>query len=224
MTTKKPAAQTQSSMGWLTVTAILLTTCVVWLSYSHFVQPPTARTESSAATSTLSAWAQNVTATTPAANTAASPASKPAAQPPASQLLEDETEERVESIDNLARRGSPNAVRAVLGALQDDDARVRSRALDAAVNAYVAIPENVLIDRAQADPSPDVRFLALAGIAARLDPAIPQIAAMDVETVRSIGTSALSDSSEEVRWQAQQLLTAIDAQQPSMTAEAPQVP
>jgi hypothetical protein len=70
-----------------------------------------------------------------------------------------------------------------------------------------------LIEHAQSDPSADVRFVALAGIAARIDPAIPQVEAVDPNTARAIGRQALSDASEPVRWQAQQILDALDAKQ-----------
>jgi hypothetical protein len=126
-------------------------------------------------------------------------------------LRDDNLEKRVAPVEALARSGDPGAAQAVLDALHDEDWRVRSRVIDAAVNAYVPIPENALLEHAQNDPSADVRFIALAGIAARIDPAIPQVGAVDPETARAIGRQALSDASEPVRWQAQQILDTLDA-------------
>lgn len=126
---------------------------------------------------------------------------------------DDNLEERVRPIEAAVYKRGSGAIKAVLVALEDDDWRVRSRALDAAVNSYLAIPEEVLIDRAQFDPSPEVRFLALSGVAARLDPPLPDVAAVDPANARAISSLALNDPSEHVRWQAQQILDTLDGTQ-----------
>lgn len=121
-------------------------------------------------------------------------------------------EERARSVEALVQHRGSAAVPAVLQALEDGDALVRSRALDAAVNFGLEIPEDVLIHRIQVDPSPEVRFIALAGLAALLDSHITgeARAVNDVE-VRAISELALNDPNSEVRWQAQQNLQALNA-------------
>jgi HEAT repeat protein len=156
------------------------------------------------------AWASAAIAVNPPSHQAA-PGPKAVAAKAVNASRDDNLEKRVEPVEALARRGDPEAVPAVLDALHDDDWRVRSRVIDAAVNAYVPIPESALIEHAQSDPSAEVRFGALAGIAARIDPAIPQVDAVDPGTARAISRQALSDASEPVRWQAQQILDTLDA-------------
>ena len=201
-----------------------LMTCLGWLTYSQLLQP--ARESTSAATPAqaahgsrtapgeeprrLHASTQDDSRDSGESSGSATPDRDPPKADPGTR--DDELEERVTAVENFARRGSSEAVPAVMEALRDDDSRVRSRALDAAVNGYVAIPEAALIEHAQSDPSADVRFLALSGIAARLDPAVPQVPAIDRSTARALSRVALSDASEEVRWQAQQILDALDAQ------------
>ena len=211
----------------------LLTLCVVWLFYSHgshrseIAEDATGSSSGMQRSSEQDSIENGSRSAAPHVPVAASAApvmqahvSKPSS--PASSALDDTLEERVAPLEALVRRGSSAAVPAVLDALRDEDWRVRSRAIDAAVNGYIAIPESALIEHAQSDPSPEVRLLALAGIAARIDPAIPQIGAIDAATARAIGQFALSDTSAEVRWQAQQVLDALDAGSSTMANEAPQ--
>jgi hypothetical protein len=136
------------------------------------------------------------------------------------EVAGDDFEERIRSIEAAVSRRESGAVSAVLMALEDDDWRLRSRALDAAVNSFIAIPEDVLIDRAQFDPSPEVRFLALSGLAARLDPPLPDLV-VDPASAGAISRLALNDPSEHVRWQAQQILDALDGTQGAMDSDQP---
>jgi HEAT repeat protein len=84
------------------------------------------------------------------------------------KLADPDPEERARSVEALVQRREPHSLDAVLQALEDGDALVRNRALDAAVNSGLELPEDRLIHLVQFDPAPEVRFLALAGLAARL--------------------------------------------------------
>jgi hypothetical protein len=120
--------------------------------------------------------------------------------------------ERARSVEALVQQRGSAAVPAVLQALKDADALVRGRALDAAVNFGLEVPEDVLIHSIQVDPSPEVRFIALAGLAALLDPHLRgEGRVVDNAEVRAISELALSDPNSEVRWQAQQNLQALNA-------------
>jgi len=195
-----------------------LVICLGWLTYSRLLHgsDESADAAVSAAVHTnnpLRVASGTSASTSPPRATHDAIAERAVAQEKAAQIHDESLEERVAPVEDFARRGDPKAIPAVLDALHDDDWRVRSRAMDAAVNAYIPIPENALIDSAQGDPSPEVRFLALAGLAARIDPVIPQVPAIDRETAKSVGRLALNDSSEQVRWQAQQILDALDVGQ-----------
>jgi len=121
-------------------------------------------------------------------------------------------EERARAVEALVEQRGSAAVPAVLRALEDEDALVRSRALDAAVNSGLEVPEEVLIHSIQVDPSPEVRFVALAGLAALLDPdSTGENRVVNNAEVRAISELALKDPSSEVRWQAQQNLQALNA-------------
>jgi hypothetical protein len=123
-----------------------------------------------------------------------------------------EPEARAQSVEALVQHRASDSVPAVLEALQDEDAVVRSRVLDAAVNFGVHIPESVLIQRVQFDPSPEVRLLALAGLASRLDPQVTGgVHVVNNADLRAISELALSDPSPEVQLQAQQNLQTLDA-------------
>jgi hypothetical protein len=195
-----------------------LVICLGWLTYSRLLQVSDETADRAAVSAAVSSSnplrvASGTSASTSTANATHGAVAEHAVAQEKAQIHDDSLEQRVAPVEDFARRGDPKAIPAVLDALHDDDWRVRSRAMDAAVNAYVPIPENTLIDSAQGDPSPEVRFLALAGLAARIDPAIPQVPAIDRETARSVGRLALNDSSEQVRWQAQQILDALDVGQ-----------
>jgi HEAT repeat protein len=121
-------------------------------------------------------------------------------------------EARARSVEALVEERGSAAVPAVLHALEDGDALVRSRALDAAVNFGLEVPADVLIHRIQVDPSPEVRFIALAGLATLLDPQITgEGRVVNNAEVRAISEVALNDPNSEVRWQAQQNLQALNA-------------
>jgi hypothetical protein len=211
-----------------------LITCLGWMTYSRWLKPwheppeitaPIGIVDSSNRARVASGTSTSAPATysVPAGESNSDhPSSARVERGNEAQTYDERLETRVAPVEDFARRGDPKAIPAVLDALHDDDWRVRSRAMDAAVNAYVPIPENTLIDRAQSDPSPEVRFLALAGIAARLDPAIPQVPAIDPETARSLSRIALSDSSEHVRWQAQQILDSLDGRRTASTEDQSQ--
>jgi hypothetical protein len=121
-------------------------------------------------------------------------------------------EVRARSVEAIVQRRGSAAVPAVLQAADDEDALVRSRALDAAVNSGLKIPADVLIRRIQVDPSPDVRFIALAGLATLLDPSVTgEGRGVSNAEVRAISELALNDPNAEVRWQAQQNLQTLSA-------------
>jgi hypothetical protein len=202
-------------MGLVGATLLI---CLGWLTYSRLLQGSDETADETAVSAAVNS--NNPLRVASGTSASASPAeathgviAEHAVAQEKARIHDDSLEERVAPVEDFARRGDPKAIPAVLDALHDDDWRVRSRAMDAAVNAYVPIPENALIDSAQGDPSPEVRFLALAGLAARIDPAIPQVPTIDRETARSVGRLALTDSSEQVRWQAQQILDALDVGQ-----------
>ncbi|HET9395437.1 MAG TPA: hypothetical protein VFO36_05225, partial [Nitrospiraceae bacterium] len=74
------------------------------------------------------------------------------------------------------------------------------------------VPADVLIRRVQVDPSPEVRFIALAGLATLLDPSVKgEGRAVSNAEVRAISELALNDPNAEVRWQAQQNLQTLNA-------------
>jgi hypothetical protein len=121
-------------------------------------------------------------------------------------------EVRARSVEGLVERRGSAAVPAVLQAADDEDALVRSRALDAAVNSGLEVPADVLIRRVQLDPSPEVRFIALAGLATLLDPSVTgEGRVVSNAEVRAISELALNDPNAEVRWQAQQNLQTLSA-------------
>jgi hypothetical protein len=117
-------------------------------------------------------------------------------------------EVRARSVEALVERRGSAAVPAVLQAADDEDALVRSRALDVAVNSGLELPADVLIRRIQVDPSAEVRFIALAGLATLLDPSGRVVSNAEV---RAISELALNDPNAEVRWQAQQNLQTLSA-------------
>lgn len=228
------SAEGRSNRKVMLLVGATLSICLGWLTYSRWLNPSHEPLETTAPTGVVNSSnplrvASGTSASTPATRSVSADGSNSGQSPgtPAGPKSEPQTyDERLEkqaaAVEDFARRGDPKAIPAVLDALRDDDWRVRSRAMDAAVNAYVPIPESTLIDSAQSDPSPDVRFLALAGVEARIDPALPQVPAIDRETARSIGRLALSDSSEPVRLQAQQILDALDAGRTASTEDQSQ--
>jgi hypothetical protein len=229
----KPVSTKENGKGLLLV-AVSLSTCLAWIVYSHWMRPPHESVSHSADIANESTATRTTFDAPSVSSSSALKPSEPSDAPTTSKseqadsmsaaptANDEKLEQRVAQLEAFARTGAAEAVPAVMDALQDDDWRVRSRALDAALNAYVAIPEAALIERAQSDPSPDVRFLALAGVAARIDPAIAQVPAIDRTTARSLSKLALSDANEHVRWQAQQILDTLDSVPSPTTDQQPQ--
>ncbi len=122
---------------------------------------------------------------------------------------------RAKAIEALVERKGGQARDAVLEALRDRDDQVRTQALYAALSAGLGIPAQALTQMALRDPSPNVRFLALQGLAS--DPNAR--AAISVETV---ATQALSDPSPHVQIKAREILDRLDqaARPPRPTAPA----
>jgi len=229
------SAEEKSGLRIVVLIAIGLMASLAWKAYSHWQERPRAATESAHTAAAIgpsrvppalgsTAWssAHSATHDSPSAAAQVSKSDSAPSSKTGTAARDDRLEKRVVAVEDLARRGDPGAAEAVLDALHDEDWRVRSRVMDAAVNAYVAIPESALVEHAQSDPSEEVRFLALAGIAARIDPAIPQIGAMEPAAAEAIGRQALSDASEQVRWQAQQILDALDAKNPTTSNDQAQ--
>jgi len=217
-----PGHSKERAMVWVGVTSMI---CLGWLTYTQFLRASDETNEKPQlvdSNNTPRVASGTSTSTPSSAPIVATTANRAVVQEKPDSGPDEDLEKRVAPVEDFARHGDPKAIPAVLDALHDDDWRVRSRAMDAAVNAYVPIPENALIDSAQGDPSPEVRFLALAGVAARIDPAIAQVPAIDRETARSVGRLALNDSSEQVRWQAQQILDALDVDLHAAGSTAPE--
>jgi len=101
-------------------------------------------------------------------------------------------DERAEVIESLIDRSGDRAQDAVQWALGDVDARVRSRALYAAINSGVELSAELLM-QALNDVSRDVRFLALEGLAAGPE-------------ARAAAERARSDLDPAIQRQAQQIL------------------
>jgi hypothetical protein len=98
----------------------------------------------------------------------------PAPVPPEAWASTDELQGRLEvpdpeararAVAGLVERKSGQALHAVLQALRDGDTQVRVQALYKALGEGVDLPADTLIDLALGDPSPDVRFLDLEGLA-----------------------------------------------------------
>jgi hypothetical protein len=138
------------------------------------------------------------------------------------KLADPDPEERARSVEAMVQRREPHSLDAVFQALEDGDALVRNRALDAAVNSRLELPEDTLIRLVQFDPAPEVRFLALAGLAARLGLHSDQDSEGTTSEVRAISEQALNDPSQHVRWQAKQILDTLDGALSVSEPEQPQ--
>ena len=121
---------------------------------------------------------------------------------------------RAKAIEALVERKGGQARDAVLEALRDRDDQVRTQALYAALSAGLGIPAQALAQMALRDPSPNVRFLALQGLA--FDPNAR--AAISVET---IATQALTDPSPHVQIKAREILDRLDQAARSARPSAP---
>jgi hypothetical protein len=107
---------------------------------------------------------------------------------------------RARAIQTVVERKGNRALDLVLGALQDVDDRVRTRALFAALGEGVRLPADSLIALAITDPSHNVRFLALEALVGQKDP-----------NVRATAEQALNDPHPHVRNKAQDILNRLDA-------------
>ncbi len=103
-----------------------------------------------------------------------------------------DAEDRSRAIESLVERQGEKARGAVLRALKDESARVRTQALYSAFSSGLEVPGEVLAE-ALDDPSTDVRFLALEAVADR-----PEAA--------TLARRALGDPSPHVRDRAKQIL------------------
>jgi HEAT repeat protein len=133
------------------------------------------------------------------------------------QLGDPDPDLRAQAIETLIQRRGPQSLEAVLQALEDPQDTVRSRALDAAANHAVELPEDTLAHLTQLDPSPQVRFLALTALAADLDRDPSNNA-----DLRAISEYALNDASPHVRVQARQILETLNRALSPPEPEAPQ--
>ncbi len=113
------------------------------------------------------------------------------------RLGDPDPEGRARAIEALIDRKGEQAVKAVLKALEDPEARVRTRALYHAFSAGLEIPQDVLIGRALSDSSAIVRFLALEALATGPD-------------AQWIAQRALSDPSPDVQQRAQEILRGLE--------------
>jgi len=109
------------------------------------------------------------------------------------KLADADPEWRALSAEALISRNRDRALDVLLRALRDEDDRVRTRALWAALRSGVKPPADVLTKLALGDPAPHVRFLALEALAG--DPSLGPIA-----------EQALNDPNADVRSKAQEIL------------------
>jgi len=138
------------------------------------------------------------------------PAEKWASTKDLETMLKDkDPKARGRAIETLAERKGAAALEEVLKSLQDSDDGVRTQALFGAVKAGVEIPDGVLSNLVVNDPSPDVRLLALQGLANGPD-------------ARVVAEHAIDDTSEPVRVEAQEILRRLDEE--SKQSEQPSQP
>lgn len=104
---------------------------------------------------------------------------------------------RARAVEALIERKHDGARDIVLDALKDQDDGVRSTALHESLANDVDLPTELLTELALGDPSPDVRFLALDGLA-------------DHAGVRAIAERAAHDPSLPVRQKAREILQELD--------------
>ena len=120
-------------------------------------------------------------------------------------------EVRARAIQTLVERKGQGAMKELLKSLQDSNDQVRAGALFGAAKASLEVPEGVLTDLVVADPSADVRFLALQALANTPD-------------AGPIAERALNDPNESVRVEARDILARLDeeanpSQQPQQSPE-----
>ncbi len=106
---------------------------------------------------------------------------------------------RARAVEILVERSGDQAMDVAGAALRDRDADVRTRTLFGALRTGLPIPADRLAQLALADPSPNVRFLALEAL-----PTDPK--ARTTVDVAGIVIHALNDPSPHVRIKAQEIL------------------
>jgi hypothetical protein len=127
-------------------------------------------------------------------------------------LRDPDPDQRARAAEVLIERQGTKALDTVLEVLEDPDEKVRYRALNQAVQLNLALPEDLIQRLALSDSSPVVRFLALE--------AMVNAPSIDPERLREIAERALNDPSEEVKAQAEDILTTLDSdQQPEDDSE-----
>jgi HEAT repeat protein len=110
-------------------------------------------------------------------------------------LTDPDADTRSRAVESLVERQGEKSRAAVLRALKDDSARVRTQALYGALTSGVELAADVLAEALE-DPSSDVRFLALETIAGRPEAATG-------------ARRALSDASPHVREKAREILAKV---------------
>ena len=117
------------------------------------------------------------------------------------RLADPDSDVRARAFETLIERRVPGVRETVIRALRgprERDQEVRTRILRAALDKGVELPLELLSDLVSADPSEQVRLLALR-------------AATDKPALRGIVLAALNDSSPEVRETALEILQQLDA-------------
>jgi hypothetical protein len=109
------------------------------------------------------------------------------------RVADPDPNQRAKVLEALIERKRDQAQETILWALRDADDGVRTRVLYAALQAGVKLPPEVRMHLAPGDPKPEVRFLALEGLAG--DPNEAEIA-----------QQALSDPSPHLQNKAQEIL------------------
>jgi hypothetical protein len=107
-------------------------------------------------------------------------------------------EQAYEGLLSRADRRSRNLVLLAIRGASETDSELRQRILSSAINRAMAIPRDMLADLVRADPSEEIRVIALDGLAG--DPASHDAV-----------SAALSDPSEVVRDRARDILAELDA-------------
>ncbi len=111
---------------------------------------------------------------------------------------------RTQALQALVERKGKSALELLIPALDDPNDQIRSGALNAAANSNLEIAPETLIRLVQNDPSPSVRFLALAAFSNYVE-APP--ADLDI---MGIAINASADTDREVRALAKNLIDRLD--------------
>lgn len=116
-------------------------------------------------------------------------------------LTHSDSKVRARAVELLIARKGERAIDDVRFALNDQDAVVRERALQAALSAGIPLPEGSLGIMAQSDASATVRALSLAAIAGG-----PAATLLSDPAIENLAQIALGDSDPGVRDQAREIL------------------